>query len=155
MKTRITGIITFVGGLMVVVWSSFVIFDHKYIYNINAVFTLLIILSICAMLYVYWTKFGALDQKMDRIQRQNKLIQSQIDFEKIRKDIEQKKLKKKSDEDWFKHHSEQGASGYPLGCCHNPILISIKSSLFIPSGLLIILSHNSKWETYYTPQGTQ
>ena len=51
------------------------------------------------MLYVYWTKFGALDQKMDRIQRQNRLIQSQIDFEKIRKDIEQKKLKKKSDED--------------------------------------------------------
>ena len=84
---------------MVVVWSSFVIFDHKYIHNINAVFTLLIILSICAMLYVYWTKFGSLDQKMDRIQRQNKLIQSQIDFEKIRKDIEQKKLKKKSDED--------------------------------------------------------
>ena len=99
MKTRITGIVTFVGGLMVVVWSSFVIFDHKYIHNINAVFTLLIILSICAMLYVYWTKFGSLDQKMDRIQRQNKLIQSQIDFEKIRKDIEQKKLKKKSDED--------------------------------------------------------
>jgi hypothetical protein len=84
---------------MVVVWSSFVIFDHKYIHNINAFFTLLIILSICAMLYVYWTKFGSLDQKMDRIQRQNKLIQSQIDFEKIRKDIEQKKLKKKSDED--------------------------------------------------------
>ena len=84
---------------MVVVWSSFVIFDHKYIHNINAVFTLLIILSIFAMLYVYWTKFGALDQKMDRIQIQNKLIQSQIDFEKIRKDIEQKKLKKKSDED--------------------------------------------------------
>ena len=84
---------------MVVVWSSFVIFDHKYIHNINAVFTLLIILSICAMLYVYWTKFGSLDQKMDRIQRQNKLIQSQIDFENIRKDIEQKKLKKKSDED--------------------------------------------------------
>ena len=51
------------------------------------------------MLYVYWTNFGALGQKMDRIQRQNKLIQSQIDFEKIRKDIEQKKLKKKSDED--------------------------------------------------------
>jgi hypothetical protein len=99
LKTRITGIVTFVGGLMVVVWSSFVIFDHKYIHNINAVFTLLIILSICAILYVYWTKFGALDQKMDRIQRQNKLIQSQIDFEKIRKDIEQKKLKKKSDED--------------------------------------------------------
>ena len=99
MKTRITGIITFVGGLMVVVWSSFVIFDHKYIHNINAVFTPLIILSICAMLYVYWTKFGALDQKMDRVQRQNKLIQSQIDFEKIRKDIEQKKLKKRLDED--------------------------------------------------------
>ena len=99
MKTRITGIVTFVGGLMVVVWSPFVIFDHKYINNINAFFTLLIILSICAMLYVYWTKFGSLDQKMDRIQRQNKLIQSQIDFEKIRKDIEQKKLKKKSDED--------------------------------------------------------
>jgi hypothetical protein len=51
------------------------------------------------MLYVYRTKFGSLDQKMDRIQRQNKLIQSQIDFEKIRKDIEQKKLKKRLDED--------------------------------------------------------
>ena len=99
LKTRITGIITFVGGLMVVVWSSFVIFDHKYIHNINAVFTLLIILLICAMLYVYWTKFGALGHKMDRIQRQNKLIQSQIDFEKIKKDLEQKKLKKRSDED--------------------------------------------------------
>ena len=72
---------------------------HKYIHNINAVFTLLIILSICAMLYVYWTKFGALGQTMDRIQRQNKLIQSQIEFEKIKKDIEQKKLKKRSYED--------------------------------------------------------
>jgi hypothetical protein len=51
------------------------------------------------MLYVYRTNFGALGQKMDRIQRQNKLIQSQIDFEKIKKDLEQKKLKKRSDED--------------------------------------------------------
>ena len=99
MKIKITGIIAFVGGLMVVVWSSFVIFDHKYIHNIYAVFTQLIILLTCAMLYVYRTNFGALGQKMDRIQRQNKLIQSQIDFEKIKKDLEQKKLKKRSDED--------------------------------------------------------
>ena len=99
MKIKITGIIAFVGGLMVVVWSSFVIFDHKYIHNINAVFTLLIILLICAMLYVYRTNFGALGHKMDKVLRQNKLIQSQIDFEKIKKDLEQKKLKKRSDED--------------------------------------------------------
>jgi len=127
MKIKITGIIAFVGGLMVVVWSSFVIFDHKYIHNIYAVFTLLIILLICAMLYVYRTNFGALGQKMDRIQRQNKLIQSQIDFEKIKKDLEQKKLKKRSDEDWFKHRFQQRAWEYSLGCCHNLIFLSIKA----------------------------
>ena len=99
MKIKITGIITVVGGLMVVVWSSFVIIDNKYIHNINAVFTLLIILSICAILYVYWTKLGAHGQTINRKQRQNKLIQSQIEFEKIKKDIEQKKLKKRSYED--------------------------------------------------------
>ena len=38
-------------------------------------------------------------KKWIEVQRQNKLIQSQIDFEKIKKDLEKKKLKKRSDED--------------------------------------------------------
>ena len=37
--------------------------------------------------------------KWIEVLRQNKLIQSQIAFEKIKKDLEQKKLKKRSDED--------------------------------------------------------
>ena len=95
MKTRITGIMTFLTALglfIYAIWATLI----KNHWEAEAFLIIhgSIILSLFAMLYVYWTNFGALDQEINRIQKVNKLIQSQIEFEKIKKDIEHKKLNK-------------------------------------------------------------
>ena len=74
------------------------------------------------------------------------LIQSQIDFEKIRKDIEQKKLKKKSDEDWLIIILSQ-----LLQSIHKIVVNIHKSYLFTTSGLNIIINNQAKRETYHIP----
>ena len=95
MKTKIIGICTFLFALGLFIYSILTaIIKNHWDTGMLIIINGSIILSLFAMLYVYWTNFGNLDQKMDTIQRQNKLIQSQIDFERIRKDIEQKKLNK-------------------------------------------------------------
>ena len=95
MKTKIAGTGTFLVALGLLIYAIFttIIKNHWY----KDMFIIIcgsITLSVFAMLYIYWTNFGNLEQKMNSIQRQNKLIQSQIDFERIRKDIERKKLNK-------------------------------------------------------------
>ncbi len=95
MKKKILGTITFfvaVGLFFYAVFAA-VIKNHWDIDMFIIIYGS-ITLSLFTMLYVYWTNFGDLERKMNSIQRQNKLIQSQIDFERIRKDIEQKKINK-------------------------------------------------------------
>ena len=95
MKIKITAICTFLVALGLFIYTILTaIIKNDGDTDMFIIFCGSIILSLFAMLYVYWTNFGNLDQKMNRMQRQNKLIQSQIDFERIRKDIEQKKLNK-------------------------------------------------------------
>ena len=95
MKIKITAICTFLVALGLFIYSILTaIIKNHWDTDMLIIINGSIILSLFAMLYVYWTNFGNLDQKMNRMQRQNKLIQSQIDFERIRKDIEQKKINK-------------------------------------------------------------
>ena len=95
MKTKIAGTGTFLVALGLIIYAIFTaIIKNHCDTDMFIIICGSITLSLFAMLYVYWTNFGNLEQKMNSIQRQNKLIQSQIDFERIRKDIERKKLNK-------------------------------------------------------------
>ena len=95
MKTKIAGTGTFLVALGLLIYAIFTtIIKNHWDKDMFIIICGSITLSVFAMLYIYWTNFGNLEQKMNSIQRQNKLIQSQIDFERIRKDIERKKLNK-------------------------------------------------------------
>ena len=95
MKIKIAGVSTFLVAFGLLLYTIFTgIIKNQWSSDMFIIIYGSITLSLFAMLYVYWTNFGNIERKMNSIQRQNKLIQSQIDFEKIRKDIEQKKLNK-------------------------------------------------------------
>ena len=95
MKTKIAGTSTFLVAFGLLFYTVFTaIIKNQWSSDMFIIIYGSITLSLFAMLYVYWTNFGNIERKMNSIQRQNKLIQSQIDFERIRKDIERKKLNK-------------------------------------------------------------
>ncbi|OUX29964.1 MAG: hypothetical protein CBE24_07500 [bacterium TMED264] len=86
MKKRITGAITFLGGLGTILSMIYALLAGD-LYNVENIFIAsgLVILGVSAILYVYWTEFGG-DQEISKVEKENKLLRSKI---------EQKKLKKK------------------------------------------------------------
>ena len=88
MKRRITGAITFLGGLGTVI----AMMDNISLGNVTeeGFFAVsgLIIVGVSAILYVYWTEFGG-DPETSKEERENKLLRSKIEQKKLRKDLEE------------------------------------------------------------------
>ena len=87
-KRKITGIITFIGGLGWGLFGLFIISTEE-IRKTEAFFALLSLMvsAISAILYVVWTDFGKKEQ--------NELEKIEYENEVLKKRIEQQELKKK------------------------------------------------------------
>ena len=87
MKTQITGVLTFMGGI------------GAFILNLNFIdepYILPVIGFVCAIsscLYVYWTNFGRYKEIMlpeiKKVEEENKLLKSKIEQKKLRKELEE------------------------------------------------------------------
>ena len=89
MKKRITGAITFLVGLVVLLFVVYALLDDNYI-TAEEIFVMsgTVILSVSGMLYVYWTKFGG-DPEISEVERENKLLRSKIERKKLKKELEE------------------------------------------------------------------
>ena len=91
MKEKVTAMISFLGGLGWGLFGLFMIFDDS---NIRAeeflVYSAIMISAISIVLYVIWTKFG--NKKFSDLEKMDH--ENQI----LKKQIEQKELKKKLEE---------------------------------------------------------
>ena len=91
MKEKVTAMISFLGGLGWGLFGIFMIFDDS---NIRAeeflVYSAIMISAISIVLYVIWTKFG--NKKFSDLEKMDH--ENQI----LKKQIEQKELKKKLEE---------------------------------------------------------
>ena len=89
MKKRITGAITFLGGLGTFLTMVYAFLDNNYL-DTEDIFAIsgLVILGVSAMLYVYWTEFGG-DPETSKVERENKLLKSKIEQKKLRKELEE------------------------------------------------------------------
>lgn len=87
MKTKLAGILSFVGSLGWTITLFILFYDHG-IYDTKDVIILLsgIIPSISTLMYVLWTKFGKYHSELSKLDYENKIL--------IKK-IEQKELKSK------------------------------------------------------------
>ena len=90
MKEKVTGIISFLGGIGWGLFGVFIIFDDGI--DEDNFFPLFAILlsAISIIMYVIWTKFGKKElSELEKMDYENQLLKGQI---------EQKELKKKLDE---------------------------------------------------------
>lgn len=91
MKIKISGILSFVGGIGWGLFGFFLIIENGIDYlEDNLIFSAIIISAISTVLYVIWTNFG--DNKLSELEK--------IDYENqiLKKQIEQKELKEKLDD---------------------------------------------------------
>ncbi|MFT6128284.1 MAG: hypothetical protein ACJAVA_002785 [Flavobacteriaceae bacterium] len=91
MKEKVTAMISFIGGLGWGLFGLFAIFDDSNIYlDEFLTYSALMISSISIVLYVIWTKFGNKEfSDLEKIDNENQILKKQI---------EQKELKKKMEE---------------------------------------------------------
>ena len=90
MKIKISGILSFVGGIGWAIVGWFTIFESDFKGEQALISSLGIISATSSVLYVIWTNFG--DNKLSELQK--------IDYENqiLKKQIEQKELKEKLDD---------------------------------------------------------
>lgn len=90
MKIKISGILSFVGGIGWVIVGWFLMFENDFKGEPALYSSFIIISATSSVLYVIWTNFG--DNKLSELQK--------IDYENqiLKKQIEQKELKEKLDD---------------------------------------------------------
>ncbi|MDM1490777.1 hypothetical protein HX051_15550 [Myroides odoratimimus] len=88
MKEQIAGIISLLGGIGLVLFTLIVIANEKIDDNLDfLILILMLITGISIIMYVIWTKFGKKEfSELNKLEYENQLLKKQI---------EQKELKKK------------------------------------------------------------
>ncbi|MDM1093707.1 hypothetical protein ACKUSY_15280 [Myroides odoratus] len=91
MKEKTTGIISFLGGIVSVLCMLFIISTEEINNNLDFImFILILITGISIILYVIWTKFGKKEfQELDKLEYENQLLKKQIEQKELKKKLEE------------------------------------------------------------------
>ncbi|MDM1402170.1 hypothetical protein HX033_15975 [Myroides odoratimimus] len=91
MKEKTTGIISLLGGIVSVLCMLFIISTEEINNNLDFImFILILITGISIILYVIWTKFGKKEfQELDKLEYENQLLKKQIEQKELKKKLEE------------------------------------------------------------------
>ncbi len=90
-KENITGIVSFLGGTAWFLYGVFILLNQKIRdYESFLVLSGLIITSLAAILYPFFTKFGKKKEtELDKINLENELLQKQIEKKELKRRLEE------------------------------------------------------------------
>jgi len=86
MKEKVTGIISFLGGIGWGLFGVFIIFDEGIDFPLFA----LLLSAISIIMYVIWTKFGKKEfSELEKMDYENQLLKRQIEQKELKKKLEE------------------------------------------------------------------
>jgi len=90
MKEKVTGIISFLGGIGWGLFGVFIIFDEGIDDDFFFLLFALLLPAISIIMYVIWTKFGKKEfSELEKMDYENQLLKRQIEQKELKKKLEE------------------------------------------------------------------
>lgn len=91
MKEKITGIISFLGGIGFILYFVYIVIDKGgLVENQSFTFFSVLLYFISVILYVVWTKLGKKDfSDLEKMDYENQLLKRQIEQKELKKKLEE------------------------------------------------------------------